>query len=187
MRLKISVPGLWFAISSAFQPPPISQRSQIITRGYGRYPARPPHRRVRPFAPLSRDRVACHSASAQSSRTTQPARPAQHHGGLVQAYARDSRLAPEVQQRGDVKFLVLSAAVVVFLGLCWLLSHLTRRDGDDTAMPWWHVALTAVFSAASVALSPPTWSSSRSRARSRRGRPPPLIRPARSRRAGRWA
>jgi hypothetical protein len=76
-----------------------------------------------------------------------------NHGGLVHASAGDSRLAPEVQQRARVSLLVLSAAVTVLLGLCWLLNLLARFYNSGTPVTWWHVAVTAVLCAASVGLT----------------------------------
>jgi hypothetical protein len=62
-------------------------------------------------------------------------------------------MAPEVQHRAPVSFLVLSASVVGFLDFCWLLAILTRSANDDTPVTWRLVAIATGLCAASAGLT----------------------------------
>jgi hypothetical protein len=44
--------------------------------------------------------------------------------------------------------LILSASVVVLLGLCWQLGALASAASNGTPATWWHVLTTAVLCAA---------------------------------------
>jgi hypothetical protein len=52
-----------------------------------------------------------------------------------------------------MKFLLLSASVLVFLGFCWLLGLHARSDSNGRPLTWWHLAVTAVLCAVSVGLT----------------------------------
>jgi hypothetical protein len=52
-----------------------------------------------------------------------------------------------------VTFLMLSASVVVFLGLCWPLGLLARSASDDTPVTWRLVAIATGLCAASAGLT----------------------------------